>query len=57
MDDFAVKMILTSILNTQKILLAAEANRMGLFDEKEYKKFLADVIHSVPDSKDLFRVD
>ena len=57
MDDFAVKMILTSILNTQKILLAAEANRMGLFDEKEYKKFLADVIHSVQDSKDLFRVD
>lgn len=54
MDAITAKLILTNILNVQKILLASEAAKTGLISEEKYKKFLTDVISVLPDSKDLF---
>jgi len=53
-DTQFAKLLLASILNTQKILLASEAARVGLYSEEAYKKFLVSVITVLPENKDLF---
>lgn len=52
-DAQFAKLILASILNTQKILLASEAARVGLYSKEAYKKFLTSVLEALPENKDL----
>lgn len=55
MDNLTASLILVNLLNVQKILVASEAARAGLFSEEKYKKFLSDVINALPDSKDILK--